>query len=66
MSQQSQQNNQNSHSRIVLAYRTKMMHKDKSKNYKLIQGGASIITTRNYNGITTQKTRNYRLISAKW
>ena len=56
------QQQQQSHSHIRLQYSRYLRHKDRSRNYKTIQSGISV-TIRNYNGIKSITTRNYRKIA---
>ena len=62
MAQNQQQNNNTPHSHIRLQYTRYMRHKDRSHNYPTIHSGAHL-QIKNYNGIKTITTRNYRLIS---
>lgn len=58
-----QSHQQKPQSRIYLSYKVSMRHKDQSKNYRMINNGSSITTKRNYNGVTTITTRNYRRVA---
>ena len=70
---QNQQNNQKRQPSISVYQQVRsttqihrsMRHKNQlSKNYPVIHSGIHI-TNKNYNGIKTISTRNYRLISAR-